>query len=408
MKLRRFQPLRVETTERNKKEQQRSCPQCGSLISVHAKTCVHCGADLEAIAAQERLIEREQREEAAQRPVRAIAIVITGVIVLAILALIIQGSREAALLALTPTVTPTPTRTATPTVTPTPSPTSAATPTPIPPVEYTVKSGDTPFDICAIYGCTPEDLMAFNNKGPNDFIVVGEKLLIPIPTPVPTDTPTPEGFVATPTSAAPTPSEVIYIVKDGDTLIGIARDLGVPMDVIQRRNNISDPENIQIGQQLVVPVGPTPTFTPLPAPAGVTSTPIPTYGPVQLLSPLDGEIVVGNSAPILLEWLSSGILRDNELYKVEVSQVGGTRQPASIRTLSTGWHLPTDLFPPATDRNRTFRWSVVIIRQVGTGTDGAPIYDIVSPVSERTFDWVATPPTVIPTPTPFSSLSPTP
>ncbi len=409
MKLRRFGTAPENQT--SEPEAQRTCPNCGSLVSTRAKTCVHCGADLAAIAAalaaQEERVQQEQQEEAAQRPVRAIAIGVTVVIALIIIGVVIQSSREAAILALTPTVTRTPTRTPTATITPTPTPTSAATATPIPPFKYTVKSGDTPGAIAAFYDLTVDELMAYNNRSVGDFIVVGETLLIPVPTPNPTSTATPIGFVASPTGPAVTPSEIIYTVKSGDTLGGIALSVGVPIDVIQQRNNIADPQSIQIGQQLIIPTGPTPTFTPAPIPAEATATPRPTYAPVAALSPLDGEIIVGNSAPILLEWLSSGLLQADEYYRAEVAQVNGLLTQ-SIRTRATSWHVPIELFPPEADPNRVFTWKVEIIRQVGIGSDGQPVFTVVSATHERAFEWLATAPTPTSTPTPLPGSTPTP
>jgi LysM repeat protein len=401
MKLRRFGPPQPDQSVAEK-ELQRTCPNCGSLISTRAKTCIHCGIDLAAIAAQEQRVQQaqraEQQEEAAQRPVRAIAIGVTIVIALIIIAIVVQSSRESAIVALTPTVTRTPTRTATPSVTPTPTPTSAATPTPIPPFKYTVKSGDTPGGIAAFYDLSVDELMTYNHKDPGDFIVVGETLLIPVPTPKPTGTVTPIGFTPGP---AVTPSEIVYTVKAGDTLGGIALSFGVPIDVIQKRNNIDDPESLQIGQQLIIPTGPTPTSTPGPNPALFTPTPRPTFAPVALLSPLDGEIFVGTPTPMLLQWLSSGILREDEIYLVTAVQVNGTQKPASNYTRATSWRVPLELYPADTDTNRLFKWNVAILRQTGTGSDGLPAYSTVSTTNERVFEWLATQPTPTPTPTPL-------
>ena len=412
MKLRRFSATHDDAPDRGKPEQQRVCPECGLLISVRARTCLHCGADVAAIeaaaAAEQARLKREQREEAAQRPIRTFVIVLTMIVVVAILAIVVQGSREAARLALTPTVTPTFTATATSTPTPRPTPTSPNTATPIPPIKYVVKVGDTPGGIADAAGISVELLMSYNNRSVNDFIVVGETLLIPVPTPDPTATPTPEGFVASPTPISPTPCEVIYVVQPGDTLSDIAVKMKVSMSTIQSRNNIVDPESIQANQQLVIPTCSTPTVTPSPAGGRPTPTPVPTYPPVKLLHPLDGEIVVGNSSPVLLQWLSSGILRSTELYKVEVTQVNGVQPAQSIRTLATSWRVPQSMFPAVSDRNRTFKWKVWIIRQIGTGSDGAPIYNTVSPISEYTFEWLASPPTPTPTSTPLPGLRPTP
>lgn len=412
MKLRRFGAPRETDANaaapgKATPEQQRSCPQCGALISARAKTCLHCGADLVAIAkAEEAKVkqlqrqQQEKREEAALLPTRVIVVIVTALIVVAILALIVQGSQESARLALTPTITRTPTRTVTPTRTPQPSPTKASTPTPIPPLEYTVKSGDTPGGIAAFYDISVEDLYGFNGKQPDDFIIPGEVLKIPVPTPKPTSTPTPIGFELTRTPVPPTPAEAVYTVQQGDTLIDISVKLKISMDAIQLRNNITDPSQLQVGQQLIIPLGATPTFTPVPVPAGATPTPLSNYPAVRLLTPLDGEIIVGNAQPVLLQWLSVGVLQPNELYRAEVVQLNSGRTPLTLRTLATSWRLPLDLFPLPGDRNRVFRWTVEIIRQVGTGSDGAPFYEVVSQLSQYSFQWLAAAPTPTASPTP--------
>jgi LysM repeat protein len=410
MKLRRLGAPREEPepeTGRPSSEQQRVCPQCGSLISAHARTCLHCGADLVTIARaeQQRLkqIQREKREEAALRPTRIIVVVFTAVVVMLILALVVQGSQEAAQRALTPTITRTPTRTPRPTSTPQPTPTSADTPTPIPPIEYVVKSGDTPGLIAEQCGLSVEQLMLYNAKAVDDFIVVGETMKCPAPTPRPAGTVTLVGDQPTATSG-PSTCESTYIVQSGDTLSDIAEKLNVSAEMIQQTNGIDDPTTLQIGQQLTINTCPTPTVTPSPTiDVNATPTPVPNYGPVKLLTPLDGEIIIGNAQPILLQWLSSGVLQQNELYRVEVTQVNSGRAPASSRTLATSWRVPLNLYPAPADRNRKFRWKVEIIRQVGTGSDGAPIYEVVSPLSQYSFEWLAEPPTPTPTATPLPS-----
>lgn len=410
MKLRRFGAPpddQAAAPDKAATDQQRVCPQCGSMISARAKTCLHCGVDLVAIARAEaakvKQVQRQQqekRDEAALLPTRVIVVIVTALIVVAILALIVQGSQESARLALTPTITRTPTRTVTPTRTPQPSPTRAATPTIPPPLEYTVKSGDTPGGIAAFYDISVEELYGYNGKQPDDFILPGEVLKIPVPTPKPTATPTPIGFELTRTPVPPTPAEAVYTVQQGDTLSDIAIKVRIPMDVIQRRNNIADPSQLQVGQQLIIPLGATPTFTPAPVSANATPTSPANYPAVKLLTPLDGEIIVGNAEPVLLQWLSVGVLRPNELYRAEVVQLNSTRPPLSIRTLATSWRLPLDLFPLPGDRNRVFRWKVEIVRQVGAGSDGQPIYSVVGQLSQYSFQWLAAAPTPIPTPTP--------
>jgi hypothetical protein len=114
------------------------------------------------------------------------------------------------------------------------------------------------------------------------------------------------------------------------------------------------------------------------------------YAPVKLLTPLDREVFVGDSSPILLQWLSSGVLQANELYLVEVERASDI-QPISFRTRATSYHLLADQFPPPGETDRAFKWRVMIIRQAGTGSDSAPTYRVVSPVSESSFDTAPTP-----------------
>ena len=102
----------------------------------------------------------------------------------------------------TPTATPSPTaeptERATPTAEPTPSPTPVPTPTPIP--------------------------------------------ATPVPTPVPTAAPAPQ----------PPPPQT-YTVQQGDTLAAIAQRFGTTTGAIQQANGIEDPNQIFIGQVLVIP-----------------------------------------------------------------------------------------------------------------------------------------------------------
>ncbi|RME50007.1 MAG: LysM peptidoglycan-binding domain-containing protein, partial [Caldilineae bacterium] len=75
------------------------------------------------------------------------------------------------------------------------------------------------------------------------------------------------GLPPTPT---PTPEPVVYVVEVGDSLSAIAERFGVPMEDIMAANGFDDPDYLQAGQSLLIPVGglvdATPTFTPVPLP----------------------------------------------------------------------------------------------------------------------------------------------
>jgi len=83
---------------------------------------------------------------------------------------------------------------------------------------------------------------------------------------------------ATPTAS---PEPVLYVVEVGDSLSGISEKFGVPQEDIMKANDFDDPDYLQVGQTLLIPMGglaeATPTFTPISIP---TDTVIPFDPPV--------------------------------------------------------------------------------------------------------------------------------
>jgi LysM repeat protein len=77
---------------------------------------------------------------------------------------------------------------------------------------------------------------------------------LPTSTPVPgvtaTPPPLPPADTATPTV---TPTPVIHVVVEGDTLYSIAFDYGVSPDTLQSINGIENPQLLSIGQELIIP-----------------------------------------------------------------------------------------------------------------------------------------------------------
>ncbi len=53
---------------------------------------------------------------------------------------------------------------------------------------------------------------------------------------------------------------IIYTVKPGDTLYTIARRYGLSFEALARFNRIREPESLDVGQEIRIPVGPTPNF----------------------------------------------------------------------------------------------------------------------------------------------------
>jgi LysM repeat protein len=384
----------VEPPPHDSHEKSRLCPQCGTPVSSRATTCAICGYDFVAAQEAAQIIQAAQREEAAQRPVLAIAIGVSAALGLLLIAALYVRNRSEAIAALTPTATPTSTITPTPSRTPTATPTPPFSPTPLPPREYRVQPGDTIFYIADIFQVDYRDILAFNDLTENSILQVNQAILIPPPTATPTPSPTPREATLV---FSPTPSELIYVVQQGDTVIGIAQKLGVSASVILAANDIQNPDEIREGDQLVIPLGGVAQAAPTPG----GPTPLPNYGPVTLLQPLNGSRIVGNQLPVWLQWLSVGLLHETETYRVVVEQVDGSIPPyGPIYIRATSLHLPTNLHPAPDDRNRTFRWTVTVVRQVGVGSDGAPLYNVVSLPASRTFQWLPDIPTATLTPVP--------
>lgn len=104
---------------------------------------------------------------------------------------------------------------------------------------YTVKKGDTLWNIAKAHGLTVDELKSINNLSSNA-LSIGQTLKV---TKGSTGTPEP-----TPT---PTPGEITYTVKKGDSLYAIAKRYNTTVDEIKRLNNLSS-NNLSIGQKLYI------------------------------------------------------------------------------------------------------------------------------------------------------------
>lgn len=171
------------------------------------------------------------------------------------LLLVVSGNRQA---------TPTPTRTPKPTFTPfdvvlaSPTPVSEATPTeqgapaasPTASV-HVVQAGETLSGIARAYGTTVDAIVQANDLGSADVIIdQGQELVIP---PASAASPEGEGTVApmaTPSSQA---GRRIHVVQQGETLSEIARTYGVTTEQLSQANGLDDPNDIGVGQALVIP-----------------------------------------------------------------------------------------------------------------------------------------------------------
>ena len=129
---------------------------------------------------------------------------------------------------------------------------------------YTVQRGDTLSGIAAATGTTVQAIMETNGLSNPNVIYVGQTLCIlgqaaavPYVEPAPADAPAaPVVMAPQPTASeatATTASGSRYRVQRGDTLSAIAAQNGTTVEALTQANNLSNPNNIYVGQILVLP-----------------------------------------------------------------------------------------------------------------------------------------------------------
>jgi LysM repeat protein len=243
-------------------------------------------------------------------------------------------------------------------------------------------------DIAELYGITVDEILTLNPDVDAELIRAGQVLLIPAATPMP----------GTPQPGATPGDFLIHVVESGETLLAIALQYDVPLSLIQAANDLAPgEETIRAGQSLVIPQS---TPTPIPSPTAVpnvTSTPVTRYAAPPLLYPADGAVYMEGEAPVLLQWASVSVLRDDEWYQLSLRQPGGGVVSGTIRTRATAWRVPLDLLQRAADAVE-LQWRVQVVREVGDQEYEAAG----SPSETRSFIWRE------PTPTPTSSATSTP
>jgi LysM repeat protein len=113
--------------------------------------------------------------------------------------------------------------------------------------EYTVQRGDTLYTIALAHEIFLRDLRTANPQVRGDLIRAGDVLKIPGcgEEPEPTATATQEETVE---------GGVIHIVQRGESLYTIALRYGVTVQQIINANNLTNPNRIDIGQRLIIPV----------------------------------------------------------------------------------------------------------------------------------------------------------
>jgi LysM repeat protein len=155
-----------------------------------------------------------------------------------------------------------PTETMAPTAMPTATPAPTPTPPPPPPLAepegpaqetYTVQPGDSLADIAALYSTTVEELLRLNDLADPNLLYSGQTIVVPRLGAPP---PEPSAAVSPSPEPSPTPAANVHVVEEGETLSGIADRYGTTVDELLRLNDLPDPNNIPVGQSLVLPATP--------------------------------------------------------------------------------------------------------------------------------------------------------
>ena len=207
-----------------------------------------------------------------------------------------------------PSLTPEPTERPSATAAASPSPTAEATPASdeFPDtVLHVVVAEDTVSGLALQYGSAVEAIRRANDLDASSLIVVGQRLIIPVnlppasnaaahtPTFRPTRTPT-----ATPTPK-PTATPITYQIQPGDAMVNIALRYGTTVELLVEINNIGNPDQIDVGQILLIPTAipptldgalrPTVTLYPTdgPTPDPMAATPAPPWYSTYVVQPGD-------------------------------------------------------------------------------------------------------------------------
>ncbi len=137
--------------------------------------------------------------------------------------------------------------------------------------------------------------------------------------------PAPSVFESTPEAEAAQEEESdipFYTIQAGDTLGKISREFDVSIEDIMDANGIDNPNILQIGQELMIPVGGIPTATPFP-----TDTPTAILSP----TPISAELPTEGEANInIAEVVGAGSVEEESVSIVNT----GSRPIALL-----GWRL---------------------------------------------------------------------
>jgi len=166
-------------------------------------------------------------------------------------------------------------------------------------------------------------------------------------------------IVEAPTVAAEDPleetSEIpLYTVQAGDTLGKISREFDVSIEDIMAANDMDNPNFLQVGQELTIPVGGIPTEAP---------PPTETVSPILSPTPLSAELPVEGEANIEIADVTSA----GDLEEEAVSIVNSGSRPMAL----LGWRLSdADGLTYTFGQVTLFGEGAAILLHTGSGQEG--------------------------------------
>lgn len=389
-------------TENNPKKM-KICPTCGTRLPEDAARCSVCGKSFSTV-------EARKKEPAPTVKSPSMASVTLPWPLLIGLMLIILAIGAALVFFLTKqkpadqTATPTVTEaTATPTLqlataTLTPSPLPEATWTPLPPIKITVQSGENCANLAERYQVSLAVIMQQNSLPADCALKIGQEIIIPQPTLTPSPMPS-----QTVDPAKATESSCVFekVVVDANmTLYSLSLSYNVPMEAIQKYNNLSG-TNVMLGMPINIPLCER-NATPGPSP---TPTNPPPYAGPDLLLPADGTIFTATTDSVSLQWAAVALQGYNEAYAVTIEDVTAGTGQKLVDYVTDTKYIITSSFRPVDTVPHIIRWTVQVVRQSGSTKDGEPLYVPAGAVSfSRAFGWAGgqQAPTETPTPAPTS------
>ncbi|MCG0278741.1 MAG: LysM peptidoglycan-binding domain-containing protein [Thermanaeromonas sp.] len=116
----------------------------------------------------------------------------------------------------------------------------------VPPVQcppgstiYTIRAGDTFFNIARRFGISVQDLINANPGVNPEGLLIGQQICVP---------------AAPPPGICP-PGTIPYRIQPGDTFFRLAQRFGTTVEAIEQANPFVNPLNLQVGQLICIPSG---------------------------------------------------------------------------------------------------------------------------------------------------------